>query len=467
MYVFRSLSLLFLTVAACTSPPQGGEDVRISVLDGFIREALFHGRAYDRLEELCTVAPHRLSASTDAAAAIEWARATMEKEGFENIRLEPCVIPRWVRGATEQLFVVEPKEHAGERLAILALGGSIATPPAGLEADVIQVQNFEELTRRAEEARGKLVLFNRPMDSRLVDPFQAYRGAVNQRAIGASKAAAVGAVGAICRSMTTRLDNVPHTGGMRYAKRVPRIPSAACSTEAAERIAGWIDAGKRVRLRMVLNCREEDPVGSFNVIGELTGWEKPEEIVVVGGHLDAWDVGQGAHDDGAGCVQSIEAVSLVMRLDQRPRRTLRCVLFMNEENGTGGARAYAAAHGAEHHVLAIESDRGGFTPRGFTSDARGEVFDILQSLVELQKRTGAEKLISGGGGVDISPLAASHVPLVGYLPDAQRYFDLHHSASDTLDEVNERELALGAAAIASLAWLVADLPETLPPNPPR
>ena len=464
---FPSTLLFFLALTAgCASAPTDTEDVRSQALSGFLREALLSGRSYGYLEELCTVAPHRLSASTGAASAIDWARATMEREGFENVHLEPCVVPRWVRGSTAHLIVVEPRAHAGERLPILALGGSVATPPEGLEADVIRVLGFEELEQRAGEARGKLVLFDRPMDRSLVEPFRAYRGAVNQRSLGAIKAAEAGAVGAICRSMTTRLDDVPHTGAMRYADGVPMIPSSACSTLAAERIGDWLASGQRVRLKLVMDCRREEPVDSFNVIGELTGWEKPEEIVLIGGHLDAWDVGQGAHDDGAGCVHAIEAVSLIKRLGLRPRRTLRCVLFMNEENGVAGARAYAEAHGAEHHVLAIESDRGGFTPRGFTTDARGEVFETLRTLVDLQSDTGASELVPGGGGVDISFLAAKGVTLVGYWPDAQRYFDVHHAPSDTFDKINERELTLGAAAIASLAWLVADLPETLPSNPP-
>ena len=464
---FPSLFVLLLPFlsGACVTPAGAVDDVRRPALEAIRREALTNGRAYGYLEELCTVAPHRLSASTDAATAIEWARATMEKEGFENVRLEPCVVPRWVRGSTARLMVVEPAEHAGERLPILALGGSVATPPAGIEAEVIAVRSFDELARRSNEARGRIVLHNRPMDRSLIEPFQAYGGAVGQRSQGAIKAAEVGAVASICRSITTSLDDVPHTGAMRYSEEVEKIPAAACSTLAAERIDGWLAEGRSVRLKLVMDCRQEKPVDSFNVVGELVGWDRPDEVVLVGGHLDAWDVGHGAHDDGAGCVQAIEAVSLIKRLDRRPRRTLRCVMFMNEENGVAGARAYARAHENERHVLAIESDRGGFTPRGFTTDARGEVFDILSELVALQAETGASKLVRGAGGVDISFLAAQGVPLVGYLPDAHRYFDLHHAPTDTFDKVNERELTLGAAAIASLAWLVADLPDTLPQNP--
>jgi hypothetical protein len=326
------------------------------------------------------------------------------------------------------------------------------------------VESFEELAARAAEAEGRIVLFNRPMQDTLTDTFQAYGGAVDQRGRGAVEAARVGAVAALVRSMTTRRDDNPHTGAMRYDPDVPRIPAAAVATNTADEIAGRIAAGETVRLRLRMSCRWLAPVESFNVVGELVGRELPDELVVIGGHLDAWDVGQGAHDDGAGCVQSIEALRLIHELDSTPRRTLRCVLFMNEENGLAGGRAYYAEHFAEmdRHVLAIESDRGGFTPRGFTAQVTPDALARLRGYVPLFASTGAEKIVAGGGGADIGPLAQSGVPLVGYLPDPQRYFDLHHSPADTLAQVNPRELQLGAGAIAALAWLVAEEPEPLP-----
>ncbi|MHC4859425.1 MAG: M20/M25/M40 family metallo-hydrolase, partial [Planctomycetota bacterium] len=356
---------------------------------------------------------------------------------------------------------------AGDRLPILALGGSVATPKAGITAEVVEVKSFTELAKRAEEARGRIVLFNRPMDPTEFAPGKAYGKAVDQRVVGAIEAAKAGAVAALVRSMTTRIDDVPHTGGMRYEDGVERIPAAAVSTRGADRIAALLAAGKKVSLHLRLDCRTLEDEPSHNVVGELRGSERPEEILVVGAHLDSWDVGQGAHDDGAGCCQAIEAARLLGALDLRPRRTIRVVLFMNEENGLRGGRAYAADHAKElpRHVLALESDRGGFTPRGFTTNANPAAMKVLGGIGALLAEMGADKMLPGGGGADISPMGKAGVVLVGYLPDTQRYFDYHHTEIDTIDKVSERELELGTAAIASLLYAVADREETLPRNP--
>ena len=465
-----ALAGLALALLVPCAPPQaqsgaaGGEDPRRTAVDRIVDEALASGGAWDKLRSLCTTAPHRLSGSEGAARAVRWAKERMIADGLENVRLEPCTVPHWERGTVEELVFVEPAELAGERLPILALGGSVATPPAGIEAEIVVVHGLAGLEELGRGARGRIVLFNRPMDDTLVNTFSAYGRAVRQRTRGAAEAARAGAVAAIVRSLTTRRDDNPHTGAMRYEDGLPRVPAAAVSTNGADRLADLIASGETVRLRLRLDCRWHEPVESYNVVGELVGSELPDEIVVVGGHLDAWDVGQGAHDDGAGCVQSIEALRLLKVLGLRPRRTLRCVLFMNEENGLGGGRAYYTDHIDEmdRHVLAIESDRGGFTPRGFTAAMSDEARAVVAAQVVLLERTGVREVVSGGGGADISPMAASGVPLAGYLPDAQRYFDVHHSRLDTLDQVSPRELSLGAAAIAGLAWLVADLPEPLP-----
>jgi Zn-dependent M28 family amino/carboxypeptidase len=391
----------------------------------------------------------------------------MLDDGLENVRLEPCLVTHWERGAPEVLKLVGPAEVAGEELSVLALGGSVATPEGGLTAGVVEVTSFEELAALGDGARGKLVFFNRPMDASLVNTFEAYGGAVGQRVRGAVEAARVGAVGAIVRSMTTRLDAFPHTGGMRYADDVARVPAVAISTLGAERLHALLAAGKDVRLHLELDCRQYEDAPSFNVVGELVGREKPEEVVVLGGHLDCWDVGQGAHDDGGPCCQTIEAVRLLRSLSLRPRRTLRVVLFMNEENGLKGARAYYAAHRDEMdgHVMALESDAGAFTPRGFRTDAPPPARAVLEAIASLFAAAGAERVIEGAigsGGADVSPMAASGVITTGYLPDPQRYFDLHHSAKDTLAEVSPRELELGAGLIAALVFVVADLSEALP-----
>jgi hypothetical protein len=428
-----------------------------------VRAGLGAPRAYELLAELCAIAPHRLSGSEGAAKAVEWARAAMERLGLENVRLEPCLVPRWERGEAEELTVVEPAEHAGERLAVLALGGSIATPAEGTVAEVIAVRSFEELHARAAEAAGKLVLFRRSMDPTELEPFAAYGGAVGQRSTGAIEAGRVGAVGALVRSMTMRLDDAPHTGAMRYAPDVPPVPAAAVSTLAGDRIGAWLDAGRKVVLRLALHCRTQRDVLSHNVVGEVLGRERPGEIVLIGAHLDGWDVGEGAHDDGAGCAHVLAAGRLLLDSPLgRPRRTVRCVLYMNEENGLRGGEAYRDLHRDElaRHVLAIESDRGGDSPLGYASDASGEAGLLLARLYG-----GAPR--ARGGGADISPLAEGGVPLAGFVPDPQRYFDFHHSENDVLASIHPRALELGAISLASMAWLAADLEGEWSRNPPR
>jgi hypothetical protein len=413
------------------------------------------------LAELCARAPHRLAGSAGAARAVEWGREAMLRIGLENVRLEPCTVPRWERGEPEELLVVEPAAHAGERLPVLALGGSVATHPGGIEAEVMAVSSFEELHARAAEARGKLVLFCRRMDPAQLEPFAAYGGAVNQRSSGAVEAAGVGALAALVRSMTFLQDDEPHTGAMRYAEGVERVPAAAVSTNASDRITTWLAAGERVVLRLALGCRTHADVLSHNVVGEVLGRERPEEVVLIGAHHDAWDEGQGAHDDGAGCAHVLEAARLLLSSELgRPRRTVRCVLFMNEENGLRGAEAYRDAHAAElaRHVLALESDRGGGLPLGYALDAAGAVAEILARLWG-----GAPS--ARGGGADISVLAEHGVPLAGLYPNPQRYFDFHHSRHDVLAAVHPRELQLGAISLASLAFLAADLDGEWPRNP--
>ncbi|MEW6074318.1 MAG: M20/M25/M40 family metallo-hydrolase [Planctomycetota bacterium] len=449
------------------SPPDAPQNplaTRRAEVTRILDESLARGRAYDLLVSLCAAAPHRLAGSPGAARAVEWARERMVEIGLENVRLEPCTVPCWERGSLARLAFTAPARLAGEELAVLALGGSVATPPEGLEAEVVLLQRFEGLRALGGGAAGRIVLFDRPLDETQRDPFAGYGGAVDQRARGAVEAARAGGVAALVRSITTRHDDVPHTGAMGYEDGVPRVPAAAVGTRSADRLAALLAAGETVRVRLQLDCAWRDPAPSFNVVGELRGAERPEEIVLLGAHLDAWDVGQGAHDDGAGCVHSLEAVRLLRALGLRPRRTIRVVLFMNEENGLAGGRAYARDHAgeADRHVAALESDRGGFLPRGFTTSAGEAGLAALREAAALLAETGAEKVVPGGGGADIGPLGRLGVPLIGFLPDGQRYFDVHHSAHDTIESVSRRELHLGAAAIAALAWLLADSPAALP-----
>jgi len=460
-------TLVFLAVAPLALAASAQESAVASyapTVESILHASLSEGEAYDLLQKLCEAAPHRLAGSAGAARAVELMKAEMERAGFENVRLEACTVPHWERGAVEKLVI--SSGNTGVRLPILALGGSVPTPEGGLVAPVIEVRSFEELHERADEAAGKIVFFNRRMDPTLFDSFRAYGGSVGQRSRGAIEAAKVGGVAAIVRSMTTRLDDFPHTGAMGYEDGVERVPAVAVSTRGAEHLSAWLAEGRDFEARLELSCAWHEDAESFNVVGELRGSELPDEVVVVGGHLDCWDVGQGAHDDGAGCAQAFEVIRLLDALDLRPRRTIRAVMFMNEENGMRGAYGYHAAHlgEMEEHVMALESDRGAFTPRGFTSDAGPEAMAVLRSIIALMAPAGITVMDPGYGGADISPMAADGVPLVGFLPDCQRYFDLHHSERDTLAQVSDREINLGAGAMAALCYVVADLPEALARN---
>ncbi len=446
----------------------GGEAVvatYATTIEQIIEEALTKGQAYPLLESLVRAAPHRLSGSAGAADAVAWARSMMEELGFQNVRLEPVTVPRWERGAIERLRVVAPATEAID-LPVLALGGSVATPEGGLRGEIVEVHSLDELLKWGSDLDGKIVFFNRPMDPRNIATFDAYGGAVDQRVWGAARAAPHGAIATIVRSMTTRLDDFPHTGAMRYEDGGPRIPSLAVSTNGAEHLSALLKRGP-VTVEVELASRWHDDVLSANVVGELVGSERPDEVVVVGGHLDGWDVGQGAHDDGSGCAQSLESIRLLKSLGLRPRRTIRCVLFMNEENGLAGARNYRQEHDHEmsRHVFALESDRGGFTPRGFTTNANPEALAVLKAIGRHLEPIGADRVVRGSGGADVNPMQDAGVIVAGFLPDSQRYFDVHHSWNDTLDRVSARELQLGAAAMAALLYVVADMEPRLPHNP--
>ncbi len=418
--------------------------------------ALGAGQAHALLRELCTEAPHRLSGSEGAERAVAWAETTMRQLGLANVRREKVMVPRWVRGTTCDLRLVG--EGWEEPLAALALGNSVGTPAEGVSAEVLMVRSLEQARALGASARGKILFFNRPMPRALVNTFQAYGQTVDQRGSGAIEAGRVGAVACLVRSMTTSQDDFPHTGGMHYDDAVPKVPAVALSTKAAERLARLIETGASVRVELTADCALRGEVESANVIGEIPGSERPEEIVLIGGHLDAWDIGQGAHDDGAGCVHCLEAARLILAAGLRPKRTIRVVLFMNEENGLRGAHAYARVHALElpRHVAAIESDSGGFLPLGFSTslpeEGRAAARAIAASLAPYE--LGA--LIPGGGGADISVLQPAGVPLFSLVISPQRYFDVHHCDRDRIENVNERELALGAFLLAQLASGLAD-----------
>jgi Zn-dependent M28 family amino/carboxypeptidase len=459
LYVSLTVGLLFShSEARCDEP--SGLSRHAEVARRITAAGLGTGQAHALLSDLCATAPHRLSGSEGAKKAVEWGRRTLKASGLTNVRLEPVMVPHWVRGSLEEASMVLTGANGSvERvpLKVCALGGSVSTPAAGITAEVVAVQSFEELRALGEKARGKIIFFNRAFDRSLFSPFAAYGGAVGQRGSGAVEAAKAGGVAALVRSMTSRRDDVPHTGGMRYDGGVTQVPAAAISILGAERLADQLRHNPHLKVELKLSCETLPDAPSANVVGELVGSERPSEVIVIGGHLDCWDKGQGAHDDGAGCVHAIEALRLLNELGIRPKRTIRVVLFMNEENGNRGGEAYAAAaRPGEIAVAAIESDAGGFMPRGFGVGGGNATFEAVAKWAPLLAPIEADRLVRGGHGVDIGPLVAKGVPGFGLNVDNQRYFDYHHSDNDTIDKVNERELELGAIAMAIMSYMIAE-----------
>ena len=454
--------LLFLLVCVYLTLSLRAQDASSDEDALFIRQihqtALTQGSCYSWLTDLTTVGFGRLAGSPAAAAAVDYTRKMLDTLGVDSVWLQPCRVPRWVRGEKEQVRILPPGKKPIE-LNALALGNSIGTGAEGITAPVIEVKSLDEVDSLPDElVKGKIVFYNRPMDPRQINTFAAYGGAVDQRVYGASRAAKKGAVAVLVRSMTTLLDDVPHTGSLSYQDPNQRIPAVAISTNDAEMLS---DLLKRSELRVFLRttCETLSDVESYNVIAEWRGSEAPGEIILVGGHLDAWDVGGGAHDDGSGCVQAMDVLEILKRLDYQPRRTIRCVLFMNEENGLVGGRAYwEASNGKEeYHLAAIESDRGGFSPRGFTAEGHASTFQQNYRKVyqwePLLEPYGLH-LRLGGSGADISGLKDQKGLLFGLDVDNQRYFDFHHAAVDVIGAVNKRELELGAAAMTTLVYLL-------------
>ena len=450
------LSALGFTLHGSAQPADTAVQHRYErIVSQIVASGLASGKAYSILRELTGTVGARLSGSPAAGRAVEWAEQTMEHLDFQNVHTEPVIVPHWVRGSVEEASIIGSSNKTVP-LTMCALGGSIATPDDGITAEVVEVKSFDELRGMGEGAKGKIVFFNRPFDRSKYNTFEAYGGAVNQRGQGASEAARAGGVAALVRSMTSRIDDVPHTGAMNYNDSLPKVPAAALSTVAANLLDSMLQANHSLRVRLRLACRMLPDTESANVIGELKGSEHPEEVIVVGGHLDSWDKGRGAHDDGAGVSHSMEALRLLKELGLTPRRTIRAVLFMNEENGLRGGKAYAErGRPGEKPVAAIETDAGGFTPRGFGVTADSLTIDKVARWAYLFKPIDADRISKGGGGADIGELGRKGVPTIGLRVDGQRYFDYHHSDSDTIDKVNERELELGAISLAILCYVLA------------
>lgn len=420
--------------------------------DQIIDTALSDSAGFDRLAYLCDTFGHRISGSDNLERAIDWILETMTVDGLDNVRGEPVMVPHWVRGR-ESLTLLEPRESD---LQVLGLGGSIGTPPEGIIADVLVVRSFDELDERQAEAQDKIVLFNAA--------FTTYEQTVAYRVNGAARAAAAGAVASLIRSVGPVSLATPHTGVMRYDEDVPPIPHAAVTVEEAMMMQRMQDRGQRLRVRLTMDAETLPDVPSRNVVAEIVGWEKPEEVVVLGGHIDSWDVGQGAMDDGGGCVAAWEAVRLLKALGLRPRRTIRVVLWTNEENGIRGGNAYRDAHrdAIDDHVLAIETDSGVFKPSGFGFGGPQAAYDVVQEIGKLLERIEAGAITRGGGGADIGPLMRLDVPGMGLSVDGERYFWYHHTPADTIDKLDPHEFNLCVATLAVMAYVVADMPERLP-----
>lgn len=415
--------------------------------------------AYKFDKELVSIAPRRLSGTRGFQLATDFVVNWMKERGFENVRLEQVVVPRWERGSIERASVLPAGQRGSEiSLSVCALGGSIGTPPKGVVAGVIEIHSFEELAFKEPDALGKIVFFNVPMDPLKLNTRDAYRAVARYRTKGAIEAAKHGAVGVLVRSLTLAQDDVPHTGTVEYQDQVRRIPAAALGIKSADVLSKMLKENAKAKVKLVLNCQPLGDGESSNIIAEIRGSEKPNEVVLIGAHLDAWDVSTGAHDDGAGCAHVLEALDLIRRSGLKPKRTIRVVLFTNEENGARGADAYAndAARSNERHIAAIESDHGGFAPRGFNFETDSTTLQKFLQWRTILAELRAGEFAQGFSATDIQPLVKQGVPGIGIDPENHRYFDYHHSANDTIDKVHPRELEMGAIAIALLSYLIAE-----------
>lgn len=421
-------------------------------------DILTNGSAYENLRFLTKKIGPRLSGSANAQKAVEATAKMLRSAGADTVYLQPCMVPHWVRGAKETGYI-QPGNGGKYPLHLAALGNSVGSGALGVQAQVLEVKTMEELQQLGEKAiKGKIIFFNIPMNPTYVKTFSAYSESGIGRRSGPSQAAKYGAIGVLVRSLASNIDDYPHTGTTVYNDSFPKIPAVAISTRDAEYLSAQLKQSKPVRAYFKTACEMLPDAVSYNVVGEIRGSEFPEQIITVGGHLDSWDLAEGAQDDGAGCVQSIDIIRVMKSLGIRPKRTIRAVMFMNEENGGKGASAYLqqAKDKKEQHVFALESDAGGFTPRGFGMDMSAEKRNVLTAWKPLFSNYGVFEFSVGGGGSDIGPLKEIGTALAGLSPDSQRYFDLHHASTDTFEAVSKRELDLGAVNMAALIWLVSE-----------
>jgi hypothetical protein len=459
----RLFFLLALSCLGAIGPvsAQASDDDAFAIR-GLYDDVLTRSSCHEWLRHLCKRIGHRASGTGAYLSAVEYTRQMLDSIGCDTVWLQPVMVPHWDRGSVEKARIVQSRQIGTQELSVAALGGSAATPVLGVTGEVIEVHSLDELeAMRPEQVKGKIVFFNRPMDPKQISAFAAYGGAVDQRGSGPNLAAKMGAIACLTRSMTLKFDDVPHSGATNFEDGVAPIPAAGLGIQSAEMLSALLKKEAKVTVNLQLDCHRMPDVLAYNVIGEIFGSRFPNEIIAVGGHLDSWDIGEGAHDDGTGCVQSMEVLHAFRRMGMRPQRTLRCVLFANEEFGLRGAKRYAEAAAADktrRHIAAIESDGGGHTPRGFSVDGTeqllGRNFKRTLEWRNLLAPFGAADLDRGYSGADIAPLRPQDVLLFGFRPDSQRYFDYHHARTDVFENVHKRELELGAAAMLSLVWLL-------------
>ncbi|MDI9256707.1 M28 family peptidase [Flavobacterium sedimenticola] len=418
--------------------------------------ALTDSKCYAWLEHLSNTIGQRMSGSDGAAKGVLYTQKELEALGLDRVFLQEVMVPKWVRGAKETAYIVDKKNKT--EVPICALGGSVATPKQGITAEVVEVHTLKELEILGEDKlKGKIVFYNRPMEPENIDAFVSYGRCGDQRRAGAMEASKFGAVGVIVRSLNLRSDDFPHTGATSYGDLIDeqKIPAAAISTNGADLLSRKLKANPHLQFYMKLSCQSLGEVLSHNVIGEIKGTEHPERIMVVGGHLDSWDLGDGSHDDGAGCVQSMAVLEFFKKLQYKPKNTIRVVLYMNEEFGGKGGKKYEELSKAnnENHIFALESDAGGFSPRGFSFECDDANFAKINGWKPLFEPYLIHNFFKGHTGSDIHPLTSEKIVKAGLRPDSQRYFDYHHAANDTFDAINKRELELGAATMAALVYL--------------
>jgi len=422
-------------------------------------EVLVHGKAYENLRVLTKTIGARLSGSPQYYQAEGWGQAALQSAGAEQVWLQECLVPHWVRGGRDsasRIISGRPTDPKEDMLHVLALGNSVGTPEEGITAPVVLIHSFSELELRKKELKGKIVFYNYPFNPQFVETFRAYADAVRYRVMGASNAARYGALAVLVRSISASVDNNPHTGSLLYNDSFPKIPAAALGLRDADKLAALLEQGTPVGVYLRTGAHMLPDTLAHNVIGEIRGSDHPEQFITVGGHLDSWDPAEGAQDDGAGCVHSIEVLRALKAIGYKPRHTIRVVLFANEENGLRGGTKYAeeAKRKKEKHLFALESDAGGFTPRSFSISLPPEKLVKMHPWIRLLQPYGVYEFTKGGGGADIGPLGDLGAILSELAPDSQRYFDYHHSSSDVLENVNKRELELGALNMAALIYLV-------------